>query len=78
MDENAHPQTRHVSGAVKRFRGLIPYILLGPISGPLTAGVVRNFRAGQRFLAGLYALAMLEVWIVLPLVAHNFAVAAAP
>lgn len=61
--------------SVKRW---IPYVLLGPVTGPLAAGVMRSLRAGQPFLAGLYAFAVIEAWVVLPLVAHNFAVAASP
>lgn len=77
MDEDAHAQARHVSAA-KRLRRWVPYFLLGPVTGPLAAGVVRSLRARQPLLAGLYAFAVVEAWVVLPLVAHNFAVAASP
>jgi NhaP-type Na+/H+ and K+/H+ antiporter len=35
----------------------LPYILLGPVSGPLAAGVVRHYRTAPA-LAALYALAL--------------------
>lgn len=36
---------------------LLPYLLLGPVSGPLVAGIVRNHRSAP-LLATLYALAL--------------------
>lgn len=35
-----------------------PYLALGPVSGPLAAGVVLNFRDGRPVLASLYTLAL--------------------
>ncbi|HEY2177820.1 MAG TPA: hypothetical protein VGH15_04500 [Caulobacteraceae bacterium] len=43
---------------------LAPFFVLGPISGPLTAGVVLNLRGGRPVLASLYGLA-LGLWIVI-------------
>jgi hypothetical protein len=63
---------------MKRLRSLAPWLLLGPITGPLMAGVVRSLRGGRPVLAGLYGFAVLEAWLVLSLLAHNVAVAAAP
>jgi hypothetical protein len=34
------------------------YAALGPITGPLTAGLVRNIRRGEKVLAALYAIAI--------------------
>ena len=34
------------------------YAALGPITGPLVAGLVRSVRAGEVALAGLYGLAI--------------------
>jgi hypothetical protein len=56
---------------MSRFRRLAPYFVIGPISGPLLAGVVINFRAGRRMLAGFYAAALVEYVVLLPyVVAH--------
>jgi hypothetical protein len=43
---------------------LAPYMILGPISGPLTAGVVVNFRGGRPFLASMYGF-LLTSWLLL-------------
>ena len=51
---------------MSRFKRLAPYFLLGPISGPLLAGVVHNFRDGRPVLGTLYAIALTEVTILLP------------
>lgn len=50
-----------------RWKRLAPFFLLGPISGPLLAGVVFNFREGRPVLAGLYAIALIEFIVLLPL-----------
>ena len=57
-----------------RFARLAPYFALGPISGPLTAGIVINFRGGRPILASLYSV-MLTLWLTLgPLqIAHALA-----
>ena len=56
---------------MSRLRRLAPYFIIGPISGPLLAGVVINFREGRPVLGGLYAMALVEYAILLPvLVAH--------
>lgn len=51
-----------------RFKRLAPFFLLGPISGPLVAGVLFNLRE-RPILATLYALALAEVSFLLPTVA---------
>jgi hypothetical protein len=51
-----------------RLRKIAPFLLLGPISGPLAAGVVFNFREGRPVLGTLYAIALVEIAIVLPYV----------
>jgi hypothetical protein len=56
---------------MSRLRRLAPFFLVGPISGPLLAGVVFNFRDGRPVLASLYAIALVEYAILLPtIVAH--------
>ena len=37
-----------------RARRLAPFFLLGPLTGPLVAGVVLNLRRGNRTLAWMY------------------------
>lgn len=50
------------------FRRIAPFLLLGPITGPLIAGVFYNLRGGRPYLAGLYAVAATTVTIGLPLI----------
>lgn len=47
-----------------RIARLAPFFVLGPISGPLTAGIVLNLRGGRPVLAGLYSL-QLALWLTL-------------
>ncbi|HUZ12592.1 MAG TPA: hypothetical protein VMU93_07090 [Caulobacteraceae bacterium] len=51
-----------------RIRRLAPFLLAGPISGPLLAGAVLNFKEGRPVLGSLYAFALAEITIVLPLI----------
>jgi hypothetical protein len=44
------------------WRRLGPYLILGPVSGPLTAGVVNNLRGGRPFLASMYGF-LLASWL---------------
>ncbi len=53
---------------VSGFKRIAPYFLFGPVSGPLIAGVVINFRGGRPILAGLYAMALIEFTFGLPYV----------
>jgi hypothetical protein len=53
---------------LSRFKRLAPYFLIGPISGPLVAGVVINLREERPVLAGLYAIALVQYVILLPAV----------
>jgi hypothetical protein len=63
---NVHPR-------VKR---LAPFFLVGPISGPLLAGVVLNLKQGRPVLASLYAIALTEITICLPLITAKLGLAA--
>jgi len=45
-----------------RLARLAPFFLIGPVSGPLAAGVVFNLRGGRPVLASLYGLA-LGLWL---------------
>lgn len=44
--------------APKRALALLGYAALGPISGPLVAGIVRSLERRELVLASLYALAL--------------------
>jgi hypothetical protein len=50
---------------LSRFRRLAPYFLIGPISGPLLAGVVINWQGGRPLLASLYGVALAEYVLLL-------------
>ncbi len=51
---------------VSRLKRLAPFFLIGPISGPLVAGIVFNWRDGRPVLASLYAIALVEYAFLLP------------
>lgn len=51
---------------MSRFKRLAPYFLIGPISGPLLAGVVINYRDGRPVLGTLYAILLVQYVILLP------------
>lgn len=46
-------------------------LALGPISGPLVGRMVVNWRRGDRVLAGMYGVAILETALLLPLLAAH-------
>lgn len=54
---------------MSRLKRIAPFLLIGPISGPLLAGVVFNFRGARPVLGSLYAVALVQYTILLPLVA---------
>ncbi len=58
-----------------RVKRLAPFFLAGPISGPLLAGVVLNFREGRPVLGSLYAIALAEISVALPLVTAKLGLA---
>ena len=45
-----------------RFARFLPYLLLGPLTGPLAAGMVRAWRSGDRLLSSLYGVSILTTW----------------
>jgi len=47
-----------------RLARLAPFFVIGPVSGPLAAGVVFNLRGGRPVLASLYG-AALGLWLTL-------------
>jgi len=47
-----------------------PFLLLGPISGPVVAGVVLNLRDGRPVLAAMYGVLFVELtFLAVPLAA---------
>lgn len=61
---------------MSKFRRLAPYFLIGPISGPLVAGVVINWRGGRPVLAGMYSVALAQYLILLPMLATHYGLTA--
>jgi hypothetical protein len=57
---------------MKRWARVAPFLIIGPISGPLLAGVVFNFREGRPVLGSLYAIALMEFAILLPALTIHF------
>jgi hypothetical protein len=55
-----------------RIKRLAPYLLLGPISGPLVAGVVHNFRNGRPVLGSMYAVLLAECLYLVPVLSAKF------
>ena len=47
-------------------RRMLPFLLLGPLTGPLTAGLVFAVRAGRFGMAAVYAVGMVETVFGLP------------
>ncbi len=45
---------------------ILPFLVLGPLTGPLTAGLLYTFRAQRFGMAAVYALGLLEVAVGLP------------
>lgn len=61
------------SGWKSYLKRVAPYLLVGPISGPLLERVVFNLREGRPVRAGLYGLALVEYVILLPTVTAHMA-----
>jgi hypothetical protein len=59
-----------------RWKRLAPYFVVGPISGPLLAGVVINFRERRFVLSALYAVALVEIALLLPVLVARLGVKA--
>ena len=57
---------------MKRWARVAPFFLIGPVSGPLLAGVVFNFREGRPVLGSLSAIALAEFVVLLPLLTVHF------
>ena len=55
-----------------RIKRLAPYFLLGPVSGPLVAGIVHNFRGGRPVLGTMYAVLLMEFMYLLPVLSAKY------
>lgn len=55
-----------------RIKRLAPYLLLGPISGPLVAGIVHNFRGGRPVLGSMYVVLLAECIYLLPVLTAKY------
>ena len=51
-----------------KLKRLAPYLLLGPITGPLCCAMVHHFRGGRPVLGALYGIAMIEIIVLLPVI----------
>lgn len=60
---------------MSRLKRLAPYFLIGPISGPLFAGVVINYRGGRPVLGTLYAILLIQYVTLLPAVVAKLGLA---
>lgn len=67
-DAETPPQGRTLKQHAIR---LAPFMLLGPITGPLVAGVVLNLKDRRPVLAGLYAVLLAELTLAAPLLAAH-------
>jgi hypothetical protein len=55
-----------------RIKRLAPYFLLGPVSGPLVAGIVHNFRGGHPVLGAMYTVLLMEFVYLLPVLSAKY------
>ena len=54
------------SEVTEEVRRLLPFLLLGPLTGPLMAGLIFAVRAGRFGMAAVYGVGVLEVVLGLP------------
>jgi hypothetical protein len=53
---------------------IAPFLLLGPISGPIVAAITFNFREGRPFLGSLYVILLLQYIVYLPALAVSMGI----
>lgn len=58
----ASPLNRLYGQPMTTFLRILPWLILGPITGLLAEGVYRNIRASNLGLAGMYGVAMVGCW----------------
>ncbi|MFN3523532.1 MAG: hypothetical protein ACK4YQ_14890 [Phenylobacterium sp.] len=51
---------------MQRLKQVAPFLLIGPISGPLLAGAVINYREGRPVLGSMYSIAFVQYLFLLP------------
>ena len=59
---------------MNKLKRILPFLALGPISGPLVVGITKNFREGRPFLGTLYAIVLVQYTFLLPVVALNMGI----
>ena len=57
---------------MSNLKRIAPYLLIGPISGPLVAGIVINWRDGRPGLAAMYGFFLANYVVLLPLATAKF------
>ena len=62
------PRSSPVNRRVNKALYWSAFLSAGPITGPLLEGFWRNWRKGERVLAGLYVVAALSTAVALPAV----------
>jgi hypothetical protein len=72
-DEDRGSASERADQSSRRLAALTAYGALGPITGPLIAGLVRNLRAGNILLAALYVIAVAGAWMLLSVAAAHLA-----
>jgi hypothetical protein len=56
------------------WKRIVPFLVLGPISGPLTAAITFNVQEGRPFLASLYGILLLLYIFLLPTLAVSMGI----
>jgi len=51
---------------IGRLKYIAPFLLLGPLTGPLVAGLFASLSAQRPFMVFIYALGLIEVAVGLP------------
>jgi hypothetical protein len=49
-----------------RLMRVAPFLILGPLTGPLVAGLLSNLKKGRHVMGGFYAFGIVEVLLGLP------------
>ena len=49
-----------------RLMRVAPFLVLGPLTGPLAAGLLSSLKKGRHAMGGVYALGIVEVLLGLP------------
>jgi hypothetical protein len=60
------PDWTEISFVIARLKHIAPFLLLGPLTGPLVAGLLASVSAQRPFMVFIYALGLIEVALGLP------------